>query len=217
MNGFNRGARVLALAAIVVMGWQALAHAQVFQPYWSARAVSDDSPAMGGAVGFGDEMFRLAAHGRFSMTSMSDLGLELVFDNYDTGYGDDEQAFGFGGDFKYLIVGEGERLPFDLAAQAGFGMEFLDDVKSMVIPFGVLGSKSIPVGDEGRLVTPFGGAYVVIEHVKVDTGPDDATDTDVSAEIRLGSAFQIKGGTHAFAALHTGNGTMFFLGMTVGL
>jgi hypothetical protein len=98
-----------------------------------------------------------------------------------------------------------------LAAQAGFGMEFGDgDFQAMTIPFGVLGSKAVPVDDGNRVITPFAGLYLVVE----DT---NFTDADLSAEMRFGSAFQITGSNHAYASLHVGNGTMFFLGFTVGL
>jgi len=208
MNRLQRVAMVTLFGLAGTLIGQGTAHAQVFQPYWNARAVPDDSPAMGAVVGFGDNMFRIAGHGRFSMTSKSDLGLELVFDDFE----DDS------GDFKYLVVPESEKVPFDLAAQGCFGMEFGDGVTEMIVPFGVLGSKSIAVDNGKRKVTPFAGLYVVIEHVKVDVGGgEDASDTDVDAEIRFGSAFQIAGNTHAFAALHVGNGTMFFLGFTAGL
>lgn len=211
MNRITRSASATLLGLLGLLVGHDLARAQVYQPYWNARAVSADSPAMGGAVGFGDNMFRIAGHARFSMTSASDLGLELVFDNFEDEIGDDSQLFGFGGDYKYLLVTDGTSLPFDLAAQGGFGMEFGDgDFRNMTIPVGVLGSKSVPVDDGNRLITPFAAMYIVIE----DT---NFTDADVSAEMRFGSAFQITGSNHAFASLHVGNGTMFFLGFTAGL
>lgn len=211
MNRINRVASVTLLCLLGLLAGHDVARAQVYQPYWNARAVSDDSPAMGLAVGFGEDMFRIAGHARFSMTWASDLGLELVFDNFEDAIGDDSQLFGFGGDYKYLLVTDGTDLPFDLAAQAGFGMEFGDgDFRAMTIPFGILGSKAVPVEDGNRVITPFAGMYLVIE----DT---NYSDVDLSAEVRFGSAFQITGSNHAFASLHVGNGTMFFLGFTAAL
>ncbi len=216
MKTIHRVALATLLGLSAVAGVQTVAHAQAYQPFWSARPVTDDSPAMGGALGFGDDMFRLAGHARFSMTSASDLGIEVVFDNYEDAIGDDSQRFGFGGDFKYLVVPDSERLPFDFAIQACFGMDFGDDVTHMLIPVGVLGSKAIAVDEGSRVITPFLGMYVVTEHVSVD-GYDDASDTDVNGELRFGSAFQVTQNLNAYAAIHTGNGTMFFLGLTVGL
>jgi len=198
-----------------VFGGQEAARAQVYQPYWTARPVTDESPALGGAVGFGDNMFRFAGHARFNISSASDLGLELVFDNFEDDIGDDTNYFGGGLDYKYLVIPEGERLPFDLAAQAGVGMEWGSDTSQLMVPFGFLGSKSIAV-DDGREITPFAGAYVVIENTSFDA-PGTSDDTDVNAEIRIGAAFQIANSTRAYAALHVGNGTMFFLGFSVGL
>lgn len=212
----TRAALLCAVVMLGVFGTHTAADAQVYQPYWTARPVVDDSPALGGAVGFGDSMFRFAGHARFSITSASDLGLELVFDNFEDDVGDDTHLFGGGLDYKYLVVADGARLPFDLAAQACVGMEWGDGLSLLTVPFGFLGSKSILLADDGREITPFGGAYVVIEHTSVD-GPGDNDDTDVSAEIRLGTAFQIAGQKRAYAALHLGNGTMFFLGFSVGL
>ena len=60
------------------------------------------------------------------------------------------------------------------------------------------------------MVTPFAAAYLIVDDTNV-------SDADFNGEIRFGSAFQIVNRTHAFAALHTGNGTMFFLGFTAGL
>jgi hypothetical protein len=215
----KRSDRTLAGAAVAVAGWLAaggVARAQVYQPYGSARPVATDAPALGVVVGFGDDMFRVAGHARFNVTSASDIGLELVFDNFEDDIGDDTQFFGGGADFKYLLVSDGARLPFDLAAQAGVGMEWGSDVRELTVPAGVLGSKLIPV--DGRDLTPFGGAYVVIEHTTVDvSGGDDSSDTDVSAEIRLGVDFQVVPRRHLFAALHAGNGTKFFLGFTASL
>lgn len=212
----TRALLVGSLALLGVMGIHETALAQVYQPYWTARPVDTDSPALGGAVGFGDDMFRFAGHARFNISSASDLGLELVFDNFDTDF-DDTHYYGGGLGFKYLAVAQGERLPFDLAAQACFGMEWGNDTTQMVVPFGFLGSKSIAVDeDDGRLLTPFTSAYVVVEHTSYDAaGVDD--DTDVNVEIRLGAAFEVAARTNVYAALHIGNGTMFFLGFSAGL
>lgn len=210
----SRWALVGLLALPAVLGGRE-AGAQAYQPYWTARPVPTESPALGGAVGFGDDMFRFAGHARFNVSSASDIGLELVFDNFENNTGDDTNFFGGGLDYKYLVVAQGERLPFDLAAQAGLGMKWGSDTSQLIVPFGFLGSKSIAV-DDGRNVTPFAGAYVVVERVSVDApGVDD--DTDVNAEIRLGAAFEIARQTNVYAALHVGNGTMFFLGFSAGL
>jgi hypothetical protein len=122
-----------------------------------------------------------------------------------------------GVDFKYLIVPEGDRLPFDFAAQAAVGMLFGSGVRELRVPVGVLGSKSIPL-DDGREITPFASAYVIIDRVSVDIpGGGDSSDTDMDVEIRLGAAAEVVGRTNLFAALHVGSGTMFFLGFTVAL
>ena len=211
----TRGALVVVLALVGIVGSQGTALAQVYQPYWTARPVVTDSPALGGAVGFGDDMFRFAGHARFNISSASDLGLELVFDNVETDFDDDTHYFGGGLDFKYLAVAAGERLPFDLAAQACVGMEWGNDTSQLVVPFGFLGSKSIAMND-GQMLTPFTSAYVVVEHTSFDAaGVDD--DTDVNVEIRLGAAFEVATRSNVYAALHIGNGTMFFLGFSAGL
>lgn len=216
-QSLRRAAAASVLAAVGLCAWQSPARGQVFQPDWSARPVSADSPALGVAAGFGDSMFRIAGHGRFSISSASDLGIELAFDNIEDNVGDDSHFFGPAVDLKYLVIAEGDRLPFDFAAQAGAGMQWGSDVRFLTVPFGVLGSKTIDV-DEGRLITPFAAAYVIVEHVTVDLpGGRDDSDTDVELEIRFGSAFQVTGNNHAFAALHIGNGTKFFLGFTAGL
>jgi hypothetical protein len=213
----TRAALIGVLALLGVLGSQETALAQVYQPYWTARPVDTDSPALGGAVGFGDDMFRFAGHARFNISSASDLGLELVFDSFDSDFDDDTHYYGGGLDFKYLAVAQGERLPFALATQACVGMEWGNDTSQLVVPFGFLGSKSIAMDeDDGRMLTPFASAYVVIEHTSFDAaGVDD--DTDVNVEIRLGAAFEVATRTNVYAALHIGNGTMFFLGFSAGL
>jgi hypothetical protein len=210
----NRLTLIGVLALLGVLAGQEAARAQVYQPYFSARPVDTDSPALGGAVGFGEDMFRLAGHARFNITSSSDLGLELVFDNFDTDF-DDTHYYGGGLDFKYLAVAQGDRLPFDFAVQACVGMEWGNDTSQLTVPFGFLGSKSIAMNEDGEL-TPFASAYVVVEHTSFDAaGVDD--DTDVNVEIRLGAAYEVATRSHVYAALHFGNGTMFFLGFSAGL
>jgi len=211
----TRGALIAVLALLGILGSQETARAQAYQPYFTARPVPTDSPALGGAVGFGDDMFRFAGHSRFNISSASDLGIELVFDTFESDFEDDTHFYGGGLDFKYLVVAQGERLPFDLAAQACVGMEWGNDTSQLVVPFGFLGSKSIAVDDD-RMVTPFTSAYVVVEHTSFDAaGVDD--DTDVNVEIRLGAGFEVTNRTNVYAALHIGNGTMFFLGFSAGL
>lgn len=212
----SRGALIGVVALLGILGSQGAARAQVYQPYFTARPVPTDSPALGGAVGFGDDMFRFAGHSRFNISSASDLGIELVFDTFESDFEDDTHFYGGGLDFKYLVVAQGERLPFDLAAQACVGMEWGSDTSQLSVPFGFLGSKSIAVDDDERMVTPFVSAYVVVENTSFDApGVDD--DTDVNVEIRLGAGFEVTTRTNVYAALHIGNGTMFFLGFSAGL
>jgi hypothetical protein len=197
---------ILMLAALVVLSTQA--QAQVFYEFPGAPVTKEHEPVLGPYIAIGDDLVRLGAYGRFNVTRLTDLGLELVFDNQN-----DDWRIGAGGDVKYAIVPTSVTLPFDLSLNAGFGFESGGDVTTILVPIGGVISRPLELAS-GRVLTPYGGVYVLIIHTSVDGPPGfDASDTDADVELRTGISVQMKDQADVFAALHLGSGTRFYIGL----
>jgi hypothetical protein len=215
--------RISALAgAVLCFALVPCAHAQVFYSYPGARPVTDTSPSLGLVSGFGDNVVRLGGFGRFNLTSVADLGLEVMFENVeiedttdDTGY------WGAAADGKYLLISADEGNTLDVAAQVGAGIMTRDDYLLVHVPFGAVASHDFVMND-GRRIVPYGGVYFLFDYLDVNapagSPPDyDESSTDFDVEMRIGASAEIVKRGSLFAALHAGNGTMFFLGFNAGL
>lgn len=219
----NNARRISALAgAVLGFAFVSGAHAQVFYSYPGARPVTDSSPSLGLVSGFGDNVVRLGGFGRFNLSSVADLGLEVMFENVDTEDTSDDTGFwGAGGDGKYLLVTADESNKFDVAAEAGVGFLSRSDYLLIHAPLGVIASHDFVMND-GRRIVPYGGVYLLFDYVKIDAPAGapvdyDDSDTDFDVEMRIGASAEIVKRGSLFAALHAGNGTMFFLGFNAGL
>ncbi|HEX5131006.1 MAG TPA: hypothetical protein VFX92_00815 [Candidatus Krumholzibacteria bacterium] len=202
---------LIFVAASVCLGSRA--GAQVFYSMPGARPVSDASPALGLAAGFGDNVFRLSGFGRFNASPSADFGLEFAYDDIDSGPGsDDTGLLGGGADFKYLAVRQGETTPVDAAVMVGAGFLTHSDYTLIRVPLGTMVSRSFPLKD-GRDVTPFAAVDLIMDFW--DTGGGHNSDVDV--ELRLGASAEIVDRAALFAAFHLGTGTMFFLGFAASL
>jgi len=207
----------IALAGVVLALAASNAFAQVFYPYPGARPVTDESPSLGLVAGFGDNLIRLGGFGRFNLTPVADLGIEAVYDNVDSeGTGDDTGFGGAGIDGKYGIVTADESVPVDIALQLGAGFRARSDFLHIRVPLGGMVSHDF-VWSEGRRIVPFGGVYMLMDYVSIETAGGDESDTDFDVELRLGAGAEIIARGSVFAALHTGNGTAFFIGFNAGL
>ena len=80
------------------------------------------------------------------------------------------------------------------------------------MPLGGIASHDFLTKD-GRRITPYGGAYLLFDYLKVN----DDSSTDFDLEMRVGASAEIVKRGSLFAAFHAGNGTMFFLGFNAGL
>jgi len=212
------GGTAVVAAAVALMGAPAASRAQVFYSYPGAKTVTDYSPSLGVAAGFGDHLIRLAGFARFNVSAVSDLGVEAVYQSVDSGNGGNDTGFGGAGfDFRYGIVTAGDESPLDVSAQAGFGFLARSDFLNIHAPLGGVVSRDLTLQD-GRVIVPYGGVYVVIDHVSVDgPGPGNFSDTDADVELRLGASAEIVRRGSVFAVLHVGDDTMFFVGFNAGL
>lgn len=207
---------VLGFAA-VALGASGAA-AQVFYSYPGARPVTDLSPSLGLFAGFGDSRTRLGGFGRFNVSSAADLGIEALYENVDSeGNGEDTGFGGAGMDGKYAIVSATEEMPLDVSLQLGAGFLARSDFLNIRVPLGAIASHDFFYNNGTRRIVPFAGVYLLSDYVKVETGAGDESDTDFDAEIRLGASAEIIPRGSVFAALHTGNGTMFFVGFNASL
>jgi len=188
---------VTALLLVVVP-----ASAQVYYMFPGAQTVADNEAAVGGAVGFADDLFRMVGYGRFNMNPKSDLGVEIVIDvNNSNG------RFGAGADYKYFILPADESFPLDLAVQGGLGFETGNSFTNFNIPLGGILSKDLKT-QGGTTIVPYGGLYMVISHFSSDFFDD----TDVDLELRFGSSFQISNAGDLFVAIHIADEVAFFAG-----
>lgn len=212
-----------ALAAVALLfGLASGARAQVFYSYPGARPVTDTSPSLGLVSGFGDNLVRLGGFGRFNLSSVADLGLEVMFQNVDTEDTSDDTSFwGAGGDGKYLLVSANENSPLDIAAQVGAGILTRSDYLLVHVPLGALASHDFVMND-GRRIVPYGGVYFLFDYLDINAPAGapadyDESSTDFDVELRVGASAEIVKRGSLFAALHAGNGTMFMLGFNAGL
>jgi len=194
------------------------AAAQVFYSYPGARPVTDYSPSLGLFAGFGDNRTRLGGFGRFNVSSASDLGIEALYENVDTeGSGEDTGFGGAGIDGKYAVMSASEDVPIDASVQLGVGFLARSDYLDIRVPLGAIASHDFFYDNGTRRITPYAGVYLLMDYYRFEAGPSDESDTDFDAEIRLGGSAEIIRRGSVFAALHTGNGTMFFVGFNAGL
>jgi hypothetical protein len=206
--------RAFFAAAVFVALFTSLAGAQVFYTYPGAPPVKKDEPAVGVNVGFGDKLLRTLGYGRFNVNARSDLGLEIVADNTDT-YSSDVWRWGAGIDYKYAIVPEETTMPFDLAANGGFGFQSGGDMTNFNVPAGAMISRPLEL-EGGRVLVPYGGVYVLLQYTSWDLPAGaigDDSDWELEVELRAGAGFEINKATLAYAALFLGAGTKFYLGI----
>lgn len=207
---------IMMVAAVLVTILAPAGWAQVFYGYPGATTAEDDRPAVGANAGFGDDLFRLLGYGRFNVNTVSDLGLELLFDRTDSRVEANVWRWGFGADYKYAIVPEDTTaIPFDLALNAGFGYQNGGDMWNIRFPVGGVVSRPVAVGSSTTLV-PFGGVYMLFEYASWDLPPwasGDHSDFDLEVELRAGSGYQISTTAMAYATLYLGAGTKFYLGV----
>lgn len=210
-------ALLVSTAVVFMVGFAPGAIAQVFYAYPGAPPTRPDQPALGGNVGFGDDLFRIVGYGRFNVNSVSDLGIELLFDNSDTPVDTDVWRWGFGADYKYAILAwdSTSNEPFDLAVNAGFGYQSGGDMWNIRFPVGGLVSRPVKLKGDNVLV-PYGGVYVLFEYAKWNlpygvAGDDSDFETDV--ELRIGTGYELNKKAMAYATLYLGAGTKFYLGI----
>jgi hypothetical protein len=203
---------------MVLVACASASHAQVFYSYPGAKPVTDTSPSLGLVAGFGDNVVRLGGFGRFNLSTRSDLGLEVMYNNVKNDATDDDTGYyGAGVDGKWLFFESRQDMQIDIAANLGAGFLTRNDYWDIHVPIGALASHDFVTSD-GRRITPYAGFYFIIDHINVEA-PEGAhqSDTDSDAEIRLGASADIVKNGSLFAALHAGNGTMFFIGFNLGL
>ena len=207
--------KILLVLALILLGTMfSNASAQVFYMYPGAPVVPDSAPALGTCLGIGDDMLRINGYGRFNISKNMDMGLELVFDRASKKW-----RAGAGADLKYAIIPNSEEyvMPFDLAVNGGFGLTSGNDVTFWQIPVGAVISRTFDI-NEGSTVTPYGGLYVLILHTSVDLGSaGTSSNTDTDVELRMGAAVGITENLNIHATLHVGSGTIFYLGLNLGV
>lgn len=206
------------MMAVVIVACAGVARAQVFYSFPGAKPVTDASPSLGLVAGFGDHVVRLGGFGRFNLSTKSDLGLEAMYNNVKGEDSTDDTGFyGAGIDAKWWFFESRQDMQIDIAANVGGGFLARSGNLDIHVPIGAIASHDFTMND-GRLITPYAGFYFIVDYFKFDVpGGGDDSDTDSDAEIRIGASAEIVKKGSLFAALHAGNGTMFFVGFNKGL
>jgi hypothetical protein len=205
---------MIAAAAVLMAGFPRAGRAQVFYLYPGAPPVASDQAALGGTVGFGDNLLRLLGYGRFNINPVADLGLEIVLDDSHSDW-----RLGAGADVKYAIVPTGKTMPFDLSLNAGVGFQGGGHTTNLDVPVGALMSHAFQL-ENGRVIVPYGGLYLVFRHVSWDLPPGvpgDDSNTDLDLELRIGGSISVFAGGDAFVNLHIGQDVLFFLGYNANI
>jgi hypothetical protein len=210
--------RGVGIAMVAACALSSAAHAQVFYSFPGAKPVTDASPSLGLVAGFGDNTVRLGGFGRFNLSSNADLGLEAMFQNVKAEGTDNDTAFGGGGaDGKYQFFHARQDMQIDIAANVGVGVLAKSGFYDVHVPFGALVSHDFNLND-GHLLLPYAGLYFVYDYEHVDVpAPADNSNSDFDTELRIGVSYDVVKKGSLFAALHAGNGTMFFIGFNAGL
>ncbi len=206
------------MVAAVLVACASASRAQVFYSFPGAKPVADASPSLGLVAGFGDNVVRLGGFGRFNLSEKADLGLEAMYNNVKNDVNDDDTGYyGAGIDGKWWFFESRQDMQIDIAANVGAGFLTGDDYWDIHVPIGAIASHDFTMNDE-RVITPYAGFYLIVDHVRVE-GPEGTHDsnTDSDAEIRIGASAEIVKKASLWAALHAGNGTMFFIGFNKGL
>ncbi len=206
------------MAMVLVLAPLNAARAQVFYSMPGARPARDDSPILGLTVGLGEDLFRLVGFGRFNASRSADIGLEITYEDLDTGPGSNDQSrFGGGADFKALVVRQGDNTPVDAAVQLGAGVLARSNYTLIKVPVGALVSRSFAL-DDNRSTVPYAGVYVVMDFLDIDSrGANSGFNSDVDVELRAGASVDLVDNATFYAAFHVGNGTLFFLGFAASL
>jgi hypothetical protein len=210
--------RGVVVAMVVACALSSAAHAQVFYSFPGAKPVTDSSPSLGLVAGFGDNTVRLGGFGRFNLSSNADLGLEAMFNNVKAEGTDNDTAYGGGGvDGKYQFFHARQDMQIDIAANVGAGVLARSGFYNIHVPFGALVSHDFNLND-GHLLLPYAGLYFIYDYSHIDVpAPADNSSSDLDTEMRIGLSYDIVKKGSLFAALHAGNGTMFFIGFNAGL
>jgi len=211
-----RKALMFALAMTALACVAGVSHAQVYFMYPGAPPVPGDQPAVGANIGIGDDVFRLLGYTRFNINEVSDLGIELVLDNGSSGFGGDSWRVGAGGDYKYMIVPQDNQLPFDLAVGGGFGFQTGGDVTNFNILGGGLVSRPLEMNN-GKIVVPYGGLYLIYSHTSFDNALVSTSDNDLDVEVRGGASISFSETLRGYITLHIGSNFMAFFGLNVAL
>jgi hypothetical protein len=182
------------------------AAAQVFYAYPGAPPVETMKVEAGGYLAVGDnDLFRVGGFGRWGLGSYIDIGVEVLWDTSDSG-------FGGGVDMKFRAFPDVASIPFDLSFNAGAGVIDFDGAQLTQFPLGGIGSIPLELGS-GRKLTPYLGVYLLIAEEKVDTpGGGSVSDTDFDAEIRPGINVNLSPMLDLFAAVHLGRDGLFAAG-----
>jgi len=202
----------IILAATLLVICSASADAQVFYQYPGAPTVEPKHFDAGGYLSGGDNLFRFGGSGRLGLARYWDVGFEALVESQDSSW-----RGGAGGDVRYQLFPNTDKLPLDLAADAGFGFVSGDGVTIYQTPIGAVVSSPLRT-DNGTVITPYLGIYAVYVRVKVKvTGVPDATNNAVEAMLRGGASVRFGEKLELYGTLQLGPDDLASIGINYSL
>jgi hypothetical protein len=172
------------------------ARAQVFGQYAPAEVLSVNSRLAGAYVGLSENVVGMLAQLRLSFHPNVDFGFQGGLARFDANANTKKTMLQLGADFRFGVARVSERLPVDVAAGAGLGVETSD--KYHVLRFGPMGvaSRTFAMSPSAS-IAPYAG--VMLSFASRDLG--GSNDTDFSIPIRFGAELRAIPGVRVTAEL----------------
>jgi hypothetical protein len=214
---------------VVLLAAARPAGAQVFGQFAGARPVTGDAMPLGTHVTFQDNALRWVAQGRMAFGERFDAGLQFGLLSVDAGSLDRTDIL-IGLDGKYLIVEDGEEIPFDISIDGGIGVALQGDVDNPSPPpskfdggtvtlFHVSGqtSKTFELSN-GHAIVPYASLVLVVSRFSIDietpSGTVSESDTDTDASVRFGTTYELSKTVSLLGEVEIGDDATFGAGLS---
>ena len=185
--------------------------AQVFYQFPDAPTIEPHRADAGAYMSGGDNLFRIGGYGRLGFARYWDVGFEIVGESYDSSW-----KAGAGGDLRYQLFPDTDKLPFDLTGDAGFGFATGDGVTLYQAPVGAVVSSPLKT-DGGTMIIPYLGVYAVYVRTEVDIGSSTSADDDIEAMLRGGASLFVGERIQIYGTLQIGPNDLASIGINYSL
>lgn len=148
--------RVFLLVSLLALMVTPLTASAKLNRFYTAQSLTAGKIESGVFVSLSDEFQVIYPRVRYGLGYLSEVGIQAGVVSHERGGSDDIGAF-LGADFKYQLIKETEKIPLDLALDAGFNLFFLEGDSIEEWTFALLISRLFEVEETGYTVSPYGG------------------------------------------------------------